>query len=969
MASIISCCDRSLQEIYCCGQVLHAVQSQRLFPHDAKHFVDLPILAGRTPCQVLAAFRELPRDTDGSILQHALRNFVAANFGSVPDEGDVNAGSLLEDFDSCPPSGPPGSFLPGVTDARRRAWALSVHHVWPLLARATPPVTTGILTPGNDEQGKEDEDSREQGVRCQGFPGGYSTLLSLPHPFLIPGERFREMYYWDTYWVVRGLLVSRMPQTALGLVRNLLHLARTHGYVPNGARRYYLHRTQPPLLSAMVRAIFERFQDVGFLRDEVMPVLEREYDYLTSPERVVSVRDGRGRVHSLGRYHARWEQPRPESYWQDIEVARGCEAAMSRRLYREIASAAESGWDFSSRWTSHPRNDKSRDDDGGGHDGGGGPGGGGRDGGGPRHLAVAAQSGGAASQAGHDARRAAGHLVDEMGGQGGQGGESGGDSEILGGGEDGGGGKDAGGGKGLTGGERVGGGVRKEAVSLRTLRVTRTLPTDLNAFLYQMENNMAYFAEACGAPPEKVALYQRAASRRAGAIRELLWDASSYQWRDVILADAFQGDRGECDEQAPSHAAGALVDPHVYARGEWQHNREPYASNFIPLWCGLHRAMTCGEGSVPRMPPFKDDVVGAGSEERNSAAGTAPGIRRGDEGGAASTAGVLSSGDKRGGGASHASMSKERGSGGIAIVAEGNRGCTASGGGDGDASVASSEGGSGPDSSWMLRRGGGPEFASIIDARCQDRCDVNDARVCASASSDRAEAATAGVHYAVVDHADMAVVDNAGNYTVDGSSIADMERGIVGALEASGLIQPGGLSTSCWASGQQWDYPNCWPPLQHMVAEGLAGMGHASGGPALARRIARSWLDNCMAASAQGPEDSGKSEIAEESAKGVAGVVNTSLAKGGLQLIASGEEGMDRGGPGSCGQVQARARMFEKQSCEHVGQPGGGGEYETQVRVCAGAASARDQPRLVTCQRTFWSPGLVTYQRTFRSVL
>jgi neutral trehalase len=56
------------------------------------------------------------------------------------------------------------------------------------------------------------------------------------------GDRFRETYYWDSYWVVRGLLVSRMTQTAAGLIDNLMSMLEAVGHVPNGARVYYLNR-------------------------------------------------------------------------------------------------------------------------------------------------------------------------------------------------------------------------------------------------------------------------------------------------------------------------------------------------------------------------------------------------------------------------------------------------------------------------------------------------------------------------------------------------------------------------------------------------------------------------------------------------------------------------------------------------------------------------------------------------------
>ncbi len=59
----------------------------------------------------------------------------------------------------------------------------------------------------------------------------------------------------DTFWILKGLLVSGMHQTATGMVRNLVSLAAAHGHVPNGMRSYYLNRSQPPLLSAMVKLV------------------------------------------------------------------------------------------------------------------------------------------------------------------------------------------------------------------------------------------------------------------------------------------------------------------------------------------------------------------------------------------------------------------------------------------------------------------------------------------------------------------------------------------------------------------------------------------------------------------------------------------------------------------------------------------------------------------------------------------
>jgi alpha,alpha-trehalase len=84
------------------------------------------------------------------------------------------------------------------------------------------------------------------------------SLIAMQHPFLVPGGRFRELYYWDTYWVIKGLLTSGMLSTATGMVSNLVDLVHRFGFVPNANRRYYLNRSQPPYLTQMVELIYDR---------------------------------------------------------------------------------------------------------------------------------------------------------------------------------------------------------------------------------------------------------------------------------------------------------------------------------------------------------------------------------------------------------------------------------------------------------------------------------------------------------------------------------------------------------------------------------------------------------------------------------------------------------------------------------------------------------------------------------------
>jgi len=71
-------------------------------------------------------------------------------------------------------------------------------------------------------------------------------------PYVVPGGRFREMYYWDSYFTMLGLMQSGRPELAEDMVRDFAYLIDTFGHVPNGARTYYLSRSQPPFYFEMV---------------------------------------------------------------------------------------------------------------------------------------------------------------------------------------------------------------------------------------------------------------------------------------------------------------------------------------------------------------------------------------------------------------------------------------------------------------------------------------------------------------------------------------------------------------------------------------------------------------------------------------------------------------------------------------------------------------------------------------------
>jgi alpha,alpha-trehalase len=181
----------------------------------------------------------------------------------------------------------------------------------------------------------------------------YSSLLPLPQPYVVPGGRFREMYYWDSYFTMLGLGASGRQDLIENMVADFAHLIDTYGHVPNGARTYYLSRSQPPFFFAMLALMSADDPAAGDAK--YLPQLRREYAFWMDGERslrpgqayrrVVALHDGA----VLNRYWDDSDAPRDESYREDTELAQQGKRPAAK-MYREIRAAAESGWDFSSRW-------------------------------------------------------------------------------------------------------------------------------------------------------------------------------------------------------------------------------------------------------------------------------------------------------------------------------------------------------------------------------------------------------------------------------------------------------------------------------------------------------------------------------------------------------------------------------------------------------------------------------------------
>jgi len=269
-----------------------AVQNAKLFP-DSKTFADA--VPKSAPAEILSRF-----DAQKPASPDALRAFVAENF-------------VL-------PAQVSGTELPSV---ERVSITRHIDLLWDQLTR------TSTSAPP------------------------YSSLLPLPESYVVPGGRFRELYYWDSYFTMLGLVESGRHDLALHMVQDFASLIDTYGHVPNGTRSYYLSRSQPPFFYAMVGLLSVEDPPAAYAR--FLPQLRREHAFWMQGEtglargaahrRVVSLPDGA----VLNRYWDDADSPRDESYREDTALAQSS-GRIPKQLYRDVRAAAESGWDFSSRW-------------------------------------------------------------------------------------------------------------------------------------------------------------------------------------------------------------------------------------------------------------------------------------------------------------------------------------------------------------------------------------------------------------------------------------------------------------------------------------------------------------------------------------------------------------------------------------------------------------------------------------------
>lgn len=178
------------------------------------------------------------------------------------------------------------------------------------------------------------------------------SALAVQHRHVVPGGRFREIYYWDSFFTMLGLVRDGEHELANGIVEAMTDLIEAHGHVPNGTRTYYLGRSQPPLFHMMVELLDDERPDVAARR---LSAMKREHGWWMEGAAGLAPGEQNARAARLAdgallnRYWDPRSTPRDESWREDVATA-----AESGRpvedVYRDLRAGAESGWDFSSRW-------------------------------------------------------------------------------------------------------------------------------------------------------------------------------------------------------------------------------------------------------------------------------------------------------------------------------------------------------------------------------------------------------------------------------------------------------------------------------------------------------------------------------------------------------------------------------------------------------------------------------------------
>lgn len=188
------------------------------------------------------------------------------------------------------------------------------------------------------------------------------SLVALPYPYIVPGGRFSEQFYWDTYFIMLGLAADDNWSPIEKMMKNYAHMIQRFGFIPTANRTYFLSRSQPPFFALMVQLLAsKKNRSLTYL--EYLPHLLAEYRFwIKGQSKLKNSEISKAYLRNvrmpnqtiLGRYYDNKKTPRPESQREDVETAEISLNQDKEKVFLDLRAGAESGWDFSSRWFRNP---------------------------------------------------------------------------------------------------------------------------------------------------------------------------------------------------------------------------------------------------------------------------------------------------------------------------------------------------------------------------------------------------------------------------------------------------------------------------------------------------------------------------------------------------------------------------------------------------------------------------------------
>ncbi|VDK64679.1 unnamed protein product [Onchocerca ochengi] len=297
-------CLGPLSQIYCSGRLIHTTWlfgMQKTCPGD---------MMRKSPGLVLELFTNLTYP----LKREQFQKFCTENFANISYLKQAN----LVDWTKEPEN------IRRLQDTKLKKFARKLNELWKVLAREF--VEQVHKTP-------------------ELFP-----ILPVSNAFIVPGGSFQIYFYWDSYWINKGLLFSNMSTTVRQILENLASVVRFHGFIPNSGIVQLSRRSNPPLFTQMVADYYDTTGNRTLLK-EMMPWLDQEMLWW-GKNRTLEVKLPSGRKYRMYQYRALSNCPRPENYLIDLNNGLNG-TGHPEFIWSSIASACESGIDFSTRWFAH----------------------------------------------------------------------------------------------------------------------------------------------------------------------------------------------------------------------------------------------------------------------------------------------------------------------------------------------------------------------------------------------------------------------------------------------------------------------------------------------------------------------------------------------------------------------------------------------------------------------------------------